>query len=118
MSLEINNMDEKIHLLREACVGIQTELCGMKDVLGKLSSNQEELIALRERYSHMEQFQRESKEVYNKIFESLRGLEHMRIDTRLTALEDSRKWMIVTGVSALLTIVTGAILAILRGAIN
>ena len=112
------NTDEKIHFLREVCVGIKTELAGMKDVLGKLSSNQEELIALRERYMHMEQFQRDSKEVYNKIFESLRGLEQMRINDRLSALEDSRKWIIITGITFLLASISSIIMAILRGVIS
>ena len=117
MSQELH-MNEKIHLLSEACVGIRTELSGMKDVLGKLSSNQEELIALRERSAHMEAFQRESKEVYNKIFEGLRNLEQMRIDSRLVALEDSRKWIIITGITTFITIISGAVLATFKGVIG
>jgi hypothetical protein len=109
------NMEEKIHLLREVCIGIQTELAGMKDVLGKLSSNQEDLIALRERYRFMEQFQRETKDVNNKIFSSLRSIEQMRINDRLLSLENSRKFLMS---GALLTIGCGTVLAIIKVALG
>jgi hypothetical protein len=109
------NLEEKIHLLREACVGIQTELSGMKDVLGKLSSNQEDLIALRERYSFMEQFQRDTKEVNDEIFKSLRGIDQMRVNDRLVSLENSMKLLIS---SALCMVGGGAILAIIKVALG
>lgn len=109
------NMDEKVHLLREVCIGIKTELSGMKEVLSKLSSNQEDLIALQERFRYTEQFQREAKDINNKIFQSLRGLENMQINDRLKSLEDSRKLLVT---SALLTIGGGTALAIIKLAIG
>lgn len=105
------SMDERVHLLREVCIGIQTELSGMKEVLSKLSSNQDDLIALQERFKYTEQFQRDTKDVNNKIFQSLRGLENMRINDRLDSLESSRKVLIT---SALLTIGCGTALAVIR----
>ena len=109
------NMEERLHLVREVCVGIKAELAGMKEVLGKLSSNQEDLIALRERYGFMEQFQRDSKDVNDKIFKSLRNIEQMRINDRLLSLENSRKLLIS---SALLTIGCGTALAVIKLAIG
>jgi len=108
-------MDEKVHMLREACVGIQTELSGMKEVLSKLSSNQDDLIALQERFKYTEQFQKDTRLVNDKIFKSLRGLENMRINERLQSLESSRRILIS---SALLTIGWGTALAIIKLAIG
>lgn len=112
--MDKSTMDEKISYLSEACVGIRVELAGMKEVLGKLSSNQEDLIQLRERSMHLEQVQNKSEKIFDAIFTSIRELEQMRIESRIVALEESRKWIVITGAGAAVTIICGTIVAIVR----
>ena len=63
-----------------SCAEIKVELISIKDILGQLTSNQTELLKLRERQQNMADAFKFARKDTDKMFEILRGFENIRAE--------------------------------------
>lgn len=97
---------ERLIKLGDACAGMKAELEGIKEILNTLSSNQSELIRIRERSIHLEEGFRFARKEHDGMFTSIRNLEGFRAKDRLEGLESNQRWMVI----AILGAVAGTII--------
>lgn len=97
---------DRLIKLGDACAGMRAELEGIKEILNTLSSNQSELIRIREKSIHLEEGFRFARKEHDGMFASIRNLEKFRADDRLKGLESNQRWMVI----AILGAVAGTII--------
>ncbi len=100
---------ERLIKLGDACAGMRAELEGIKEILNTLSSNQAELIRIREKSIHLEEGFRFARKEHDKIFESLRDLESFRVGDRIKGLESNQRWIVLVILSTIIGVIIKSI---------
>lgn len=111
MEIEMEAEDkERLISLGNACAGMRAELEGIKEILTTLSSNQAELIKIREKSIHLEEGFRFARKEHDGMFTSIRGLEDVRAQDRIRSLESNQRWLVIAILGAVIATVIRAVL--------